>query len=195
MEKSESDLICEYINRFCREDKYGALFYCKRWDGTNNQYFCEKQPEDFLMEVLEGIFKGKTCFLKSYNTFKGSVYFHLRFRMLSYFKCRNIKKVDESSPENQFTLIEAENFYDSDKFYSGCEEIFEGVEKGELINTIFSMLDPEKDIEEILYLEEYLKGGKREAIADALGITPVECSEIQRRLIKKISKNKMSILN
>lgn len=195
LELNDSKLIYEYINQFCRQDMYAAILFCKKWDGTNSHYFCEKQPEDFVMEVLEGIFKGKRCYLNSYTTFRGSVYFHLRFKMLSYFKCRNIKKIDESSPENNFTLNEAEYFYDSDQFYSGCEEIFDGVEKGEIINTIFSMLDPEKDIEEILYLEEYLKGGKREAIAGALGITPIECSEIQRRLIKKITKNKMSILN
>jgi len=151
-------------------------------------------PEDFVMDVIEKITEGKRkCYLKDYRTFKGSIYYHLRNEMLTYFRCRKRKHNDENENQNIIPIDDAMCLsYDDNIDYSNenlfCEEIIEKVEKDELRKELLNLFDPNKEVEEIFVLEGILEGKKRWEIAEDLGITENEVTVIQKRIYRKIKK-------
>lgn len=176
-----------------KNDFYKAVYYCQKWNGTNNIYFREKDPDDFVLVILEKILDGKRkCYLEDYEHFKGSVYFHLRNEMLTYFQCKKKKE-----PENVY-YIEIENSnivsYDDERFYEDySEEIVKGllseIDSDDIKNKLFSLFDPNEDIEEIVVFEEILKGKTREEIAEDNKLSLNEVTNIRKRIFRKIRKH------
>lgn len=176
--------ILEFIKHFLKHDKYKAMLYCKKWDGSNGKWFSAKEPEDFVMELMTGLYNGKICYTKSYRHFLGSVYFHLNLAMKSYFNYRD----GEVRREEQFSEEDAENYLNSYAYTEGAEIIFKEMEREDIREHFFRCFDREKESKEIMLLEEILKGGKREFIAAELKITPAEYTIILKRVHSKIKK-------
>jgi DNA-directed RNA polymerase specialized sigma24 family protein len=186
LDLEEKAKILEYIKEFDKHDKYRAISYCYSWNGTNGRYFNGKDPEDYLMEVLAKMLDGKKCYTASYKAFKGSVYFHLKYEMLSYF---HIKEDEINKGKNsELSFTNAESLLNEDLYFESAEIIYTGVEHSELKEQIFSCFDHDTEIEEILVLEEMLKGGKREEISKDLGITPSDYTNIVKRIKSKLIK-------
>ncbi|MCX7797364.1 MAG: hypothetical protein N2249_01930 [Melioribacter sp.] len=193
MDTQEELLINDYVEKFCKENLYGAIYYCKQWDGTNGINFGGKGPEDIVLETLELILQGKRkVYLESYENFKNSVYYHLKNTLLTKFGCRK-KKVEEESPHyiniNEFKAIS----YCDDEYYEeyeeqGDKELVESIEIKELIEKLFSLFDQDKEVEELLVLEGYLSGKKREEIAEDLGISVKDVTNIKKRIIRRVLK-------
>ncbi len=198
------ELIENYIKKFIKENLSQAIYFCKKWDGTNGIYFRAKETEDFVFEILNLIFEGKRkVYTDSYDKFKGSVFYHLSKSMLTFFKCNK----DDKGTENKSITIsleelkknEEENYslmYESGNYNNVEDEIFKGIENEELREKIFSLFDEndEKEAEEILVLEEILKGLTREEIAKELGLRVEQVTNIYKRIKRKIIKNKNKIL-
>lgn len=107
----KEELLLSYTKKFIQDDKRGAEIYCYNWNGTNNVYFKSRQPEDLIFKVLEGINEGRRiCYTKSYKHFTGSVYYHLRNELKTYFKCWKKNDITEKPTVSLFTLEDAENF-------------------------------------------------------------------------------------
>lgn len=197
MDESIKLKIIEYQKIFIKNDYYNAVYYCQKWNGTNNIYFREKEPEDFVLGVMEKILEDKGKFyLEDYEHFKGSIYYYLRNEMLTYF-CRKKKE-----PENVY-YIEIENSkivsYDDEQFYEEyCDEIVKGliaeIESNDFKNKLLSIFDPNEDIYEIVVLEGILEGKTREEIAKENGLSLNEVTNIRKRIIRKIRKNINSII-
>ncbi|MEJ5352744.1 MAG: hypothetical protein WHS65_14265 [Melioribacteraceae bacterium] len=186
--------INEYINIFCKNDFYNAVYYCHKWNGTNGIYFREKGPEDFVMYILGRIAEGKRkVYLDDYNKFKCSVYYHLEHEMLTYFCCRK-KKVAEEFP-NYTSVIESNIVsFNDEEYFENCNDddkiIISTVEKNELKELLLSLFDPDEETEDWFVLEGYLSGKKREEIAEDLGLNVDKVTNIKKRIIRKLSKNK-----
>jgi len=83
----------------------------------------------------------------------------------------------------------------NDELYAdGAESVIDSLIKKEdneeQREKIFSLFDPEKDIEERFVVEEILAGYEREEIAERLGISPNEVSKIKKRINRKLLKLK-----
>lgn len=113
MSDEDKNLCLQYVEQFVKNDKSNAILYCLRWNGTNGFYFDSKTPDDIVFELLEKILEGKKVYLEDYKHFLGSVYQHLRWAMLNFFKCRKKKPpLREDDPEMLVT----------DVFFEGSEE-------------------------------------------------------------------------
>ena len=186
----KEELLLRYTTKFINEGKRGAEFYCFGWNGINNIYFRSKQPEDLIFKVLEGINEGRRiCYIESYKHFTGSVYYHLRNELKTYFKSRKKDDITEDKPENLFTVEDAENFFENGAYTDGAEEILKGLENNELREKLFSLFDPAKEADEVAVLNEILTGWKREEIAENLNFTAAKVTNIQKRIYRKIHKN------
>lgn len=189
---NNDDLILKltYTEEFLKKDKFNAVYFCKTWEGTNGIYFNAKEPADFIFDVLERINEGRRkCYLKDYRTFRNSVYYHLKNEMLTYFNCRNSKKVDENENiipiDNSIMLIFNDNKnYENDDF--GSKDVLSYIESEDLKDKLIDLFDPNEEVEEIAVLEEILEGKKRREIAEDLGITEDEVTVIQKRVYRKI---------
>lgn len=189
LSNEEKELRLAYITQFLKDDKANAVYYCKKWTNNNERKFRAIEPEDLVFKVLEGIYEGKICYTKSYKHFIGSVYFHLKFALLSHFKIKKKDTLGEDDPENLFTETRAENFFLNEEYADGAKNVLGKMEDAELREAIFSVFDPNVDIEEIFVLEEIFKGDKRSEIADALGMTEKELDVIRKRVFRRIEKN------
>ena len=186
----KEELLLSYTTKFIHENKRGAELYCFGWNGINNVYFRSRQPEDLIFKVLEGINEGRRiCYTESYKHFTGSVYYHLRNELKTYFRVRKKEDITEDSPENFFTLTEAENFFEEGSYADGAEDIIKTLENNELREKLFRMFDPIKEADEIDVLNEILSGYKREEIAKNLNKTVTDVTNIQKRVKRKIHKN------
>ena len=188
LSNEEKELRLAYLSQFLKDDKANAVYYCKKWTNNNERKFRAIEPEDLVFKVLEGIYEGKICYTKSYKHFKGSVYFHLKFALLSHFKIKKKDDLTEDEPENLFTEEYAENFFESEGYFDGAEIILGAIENDEIREAIFSVFDPNVDIEELFVLEEIFKGDKRKEIADSLGMTEKELDVIRKRVFRRIEK-------
>ncbi|MDP2038560.1 MAG: hypothetical protein Q8L04_14350 [Ignavibacteria bacterium] len=200
MNPEEKNRRIEFSKQFIKECKFNAILYCNKWNGTNGRTFREKQPEDFIFIILEKIIEGKSCNLDSFVCFRNSVYYHLENAMLNYFYPKNEKEFvdldlpEDSSETNLNSLQIGEEL-------SYCSESFlDDFESDDLVEKVHSLFDPDTEVEEIMYLEEFLKGGKRECIAQSLGITQDECTVIKKRTDRKmverwVKKYRMEIIN
>lgn len=186
MEPSGNAIIVKYIFQFYRSDISGAILFCKKWDGTNGISFKARQPEDFVIEVLTGIYKGKKCYLNTYKHFRGSVYFHLHYKMLTHFKCKKNDNINEESVDNYFICQNKNNRDEIEKIGDFGYDPFAESEHKEFIEYLFGLLEPVKDIEEINYMRELSRGGNRNSIAETLGVSIARCNEIKRRLKRKL---------
>jgi len=185
--------IYEFVKIFIQNDRNNAIHYCYTWNGTNGIYFREKQPEDFVLYILERVIEGKRkVYLENYKTFKISIYYHLRNEMLTYFNCRK-KLVEEESPH--YINVDDSKIvpYDDDINYEKNNdpresEILNYIENNEIKEMILNLIDPETEPEEWLVLNADLEGKKREEIAEDLGISVDEVTNIKKRIIRKLSK-------
>ncbi|MEG8988143.1 sigma-70 family RNA polymerase sigma factor [Ignavibacteria bacterium 4148-Me] len=193
MSLEEQLKIYEFINIFIKNDFNNASYYCYTWNGTNGIYFREKRPEDFVLHILELVIEGKRkVYLESYNTFKNSIYYHLKNEMLTYFKCRK-KLVEEENPH--YINVDDSKIvpYDDDINYENNNdpresEILNYVENNEIKEKLLNLIDPENELEEWLVLNAYLEGKKREEIAEDLGISVNEVTNIKKRIIRKLKR-------
>ncbi|GAB4127824.1 MAG: hypothetical protein Fur0015_01470 [Ignavibacteriales bacterium] len=182
--ESDFELKLKYVKEFYQKNFYQATLKCLKWNGTNGREFGAKQPEDFIIEILEKILlKGKTCYLKTYDHFKNSVYYHLRFAMLNYF-CLKEKKEDEVFPITD----EFETTYENEIKYYGDEAIYNGIEFDEIKDEIYDLLNKEDRAEEFMVFEFLLDGYKREEIAKELNIEVEEVTNIKKRLQRILEK-------
>jgi len=186
LDLEEKAKILEYIKEFDKQDKFRAISFCYSWNGTNGRYFNSKDPEDYLMEILAKMLDGKKCYTNSYKAFRGSVYYHLKNEMLSYFHLREDEINKGKNAELSFS--NAENLINEDLYFESAELIYGGVELEEIKNKVFSSFDAETEVEEVIVLEEILKGGKRDEIAKALGIKPSDYTNILKRIKTKLIK-------
>ncbi len=187
-----------FINRFVKEDKFKAINYCYNWTFNGTKSFGAILPEDLIFNILEKFLEGKAkCYIDSYNHFKGSVYYHLKKALLSYFRKRKRKSEYEENEED-FVSANYMISFDEEIYSDMGEQIFGNLEGEELRNSLFALFDEEKDVEEILVLEELLKGvskgNKREVIAKSLGLSVNDVTNIEKRIIRKI-KNNLAIIN
>ncbi|MCX8167237.1 MAG: LuxR C-terminal-related transcriptional regulator [Candidatus Micrarchaeota archaeon] len=199
MSKEEQVQILTYSAKFIRKDKFNAIYYCTKWNGSNGIYFGAKEPEDFVMEVLAEICEGRRkCYLDDYRVFKYSVYFYLEKKMLTYFGYRKKKKNDESNSGNVFPLNDDNVLkYDNEMLSScsdlGSEDFVADLEREELIERVIGLFDPNEEVEEIAVLEEIFEGKKRREIAEDLGIKEEEVTVIQKRIQRRINRRIDSI--
>ncbi len=197
MNPEEESRINEFVEIFMEQDFFNAIYYCSTWKGTNERYFREKEPADFVIYTLERIIEGKRkVYLDNYKTFKGSVYYHLRNEMLTYFNCGN--DTIEESPH--YINVNDSNIvaYDDNVNYENNNNNYESdtltlIECNDLKEQIFNLFDEDKELEEILVLQGYLDGKKREEIAEDLGITVNEVTNIKKRVVRKIIKSGINI--
>lgn len=188
--EEKQKLISNYIERFIKEDLMNIVYYCKQWEGTNGRRFKSLLPEDIVFKVLELLNEGRRkCYTKSYKHFKGSVYFHVRNELFTFFNCRRRDELNENSPESLFTLIDAENYFEDGYYADGAECILDKIEAQELKENIIGLFDPNEEIDEILVLEEIFRGSKRKEIAEALKIKETEVTNIKKKIKRRISKN------
>lgn len=198
------ELIEEYVKKFVKENLSQAIYFCKKWDGTNGIYFRAKETEDFVFEILDLILEGRRkVYTDFYENFKGSVFYHLNKSMLTFFRCnKNENEIENKSKEISLegTKINDEDnyslMYKTGNYKDVQNEIFDNLENEELREKIFSLFDEndEKESEEILVLEEILKGLTREEIAKVLGLRVEQVTNIYKRIKRKILKNKNKIL-
>lgn len=186
----DKELLLLYTKEFLKEDIMNCVYYCSKWNGTNEIYFAAKLPEDFIFDLLGRINEGKRkVYTDAYKYFKGSVYYHLKNELLTYFNCRKKKELTEDSSENFFTREVCENYFEDGEYADGAEDVINRITQNELHAEIFRMFNPDEDIEEILVLDEILKGKKRAQIAEALGLPVKEVTNIQKRIHTRIEKN------
>lgn len=188
MDIKEKEKIVKYIEEFVKRDKFRAVNYCYSWDGTCGRYFNGKMPEDYVMEVLMKIYEGKKCYTDSYKTFRGSVYYHLKNRMLTYFHLKKTEVNTGKNSEINFTEADRNYMLNEELYFEGAEIIYGGCEMDELRERIYSNFDAGNESEEMILIEEILKGGKREEIAEALGITADDYTNILKRIKSKLQK-------
>lgn len=192
-------LIIEYCKKITTKEKNKIILFCEKWNGTNGIYFGAITAEDIYNEVITKILEGKRkCYLESYKVFRGSVYFHVKKALLSFFKCNNNIEQDKKLPKiitlNELTSenedYEFDDIYFNNNFYFDGEVIFNEMEINELEREIFELFDEndENEFEEILVLKELLTGKKRNEIAEDLGITVNEVTNIHKRINRKLSK-------
>lgn len=193
MDPQEKITLISYIEEFLKKDKYNAIYYCSGWNGSNGIYFRVKEPEDFVIDILGRMCEGRRkVYLDSYNNFKGSVYYHLCHEMQTHFKYRK-KKVVEESP-HYTNVVEPDIVEYNDELYYDDHndalelEIINFIENKELKEQLLNCFDIDKEIEEWLVLEGYLSGKKREEIANDLGFTVEEVSNIRKRIERKLKK-------
>jgi len=198
-----AELIEEYIEKFMEKDFWIAVRYCYKWNMTNDIKFNIKEPSDFIFELLELILAGKRkVYIDSYDKFKGSIYYHLKNTMLTYFKCD--KKYDEGENKNREESLEGnendgdENYkkmYDNGNYVDAEDAIFNDLENEELRERLFSLFNEnnDKEVEEILVLDLILKGYSREEISKELGLSVDQVTNIRKRIDRRILKNKNKI--
>ncbi|MEW6195135.1 MAG: LuxR C-terminal-related transcriptional regulator [Bacteroidota bacterium] len=194
MNNDDQILKLTYTEEFIRKDKFNAVYYCMKWNGTNGIYFNAKEPADFIIDILERINEGRRkCYLKNYNTFKNSVYYHLKYEMLTYFGCRTKKNDYDDGNENVIAIDNSVMLsFDDNINYEyddlGSEDILTNLERDDLKGRLIELFDPNEEVEEIAVLEEILEDKKRREIAEDLGITEVEVTTIQKRIYRKIDR-------
>lgn len=179
-----------YTKKFIKEDLASINRFCYLWNGTNGIRFKSLQPDDLVFKVLGLINEGRrVCYTKSYKHFKSSVYYHVKNELLTFFNCR--KKVDltEESPESVFTLNDAENYFEEGAYADCSEDILGNLENDEVSEKIFSLFDPNKEIDEVSVLRQILKGEKREEIAESLNMPVDEVTNIRKRINRKIENH------
>jgi DNA-directed RNA polymerase specialized sigma24 family protein len=190
LSNEEKELLLEYTNKFIKDNLMNITHYCYQWNGTNGIRFKIVLPEDLVFKVLGLINEGRRIFYsKSYRHFKGSVYYHVKNELLTFFNCRKKTDLTEDSPESLFILNDAENYFEEDAYAYDAEDILGKMENNELREAMLSLFDPNDDIDEILVLEEILNNKKREEISEALKITVDEVTNIRKRINRKIEKN------
>lgn len=192
MNREEREKILSFIKVFIKNDKYKAIGYCNSWNGTCGRYFKGKEGADYVIETLTALLDGKKCFTENYQVFKGSVYYHLRKQMLTYFHLKENEPNEGKNSEISFTNAESKDLLNEENYYGGAEEIYKRVEITEVREEIFNCFDRKKDTVEIKFLEEVFKGGKRRAIAAKLGITPDEYTNISKRIKVRLIKSKIA---
>ena len=186
-------IIIDYIKIFIKEDFSNVCYYAWRWAGINGKYFKSEMPEDFIMKILIFVIEGRRkCYLNSYFHFRNSIYYHVKNELLTFFKSKDEYKIDsEKIYEIEDSISEEKILYfDKGLYTDGIEEILGRLENEEFRERIFSLFDENKDIEEILVLEKRLEGLERSEIADSLGLTVKEVTNIQKRIHRKLNKNK-----
>lgn len=186
----ERESLLEYTKKFIKKDKYNLLEYCWKWNGTNGIYFNSLLPEDLMFKVLGLINEGRRkCYTGSYRRFKCSVYFHVKMELLTLFKCRKEEKLKEDSPESLFTLIDADNYFESGTYADGAEAIYEKIGNKELRQALLELFDPVKDGKEIEVLKRLLEGDKRREIAESLKISVNDVTNSQKIINRRIKKH------
>jgi DNA-directed RNA polymerase specialized sigma24 family protein len=188
--EEEKQLIEDYANKFMNVDYHNIIHWCYKWNGTNGKYFKAILPKDIVMNTLERVFEGKRkCYLKSYEHFRNSIYYHVKNELLTFFGNRNKDEtnyyIEDSIDEESIEL-----FFEKGLYVDGFEEIIGSCENQEFIDRIYKLFDEDKETLEIFVLEEILKGGKRSEIAKSLGISVNEVTNIQKRIKRKIGNNK-----
>lgn len=186
---NEDELILNYIKKFLKEDKFRAINFCYKWNGVNGITFTEKHPEDFIMELISFIYENKRKFyLKSYKNFKNSFYYHLKFMMLTYFKCSKKNKKEEDNPNlDKLVYFQADD--NEMDIIDGSESFLSKLESNEIQEKIVSIFNEENEADERLYCECFICGYKRDEIAEMMGLTPYEVSVIKKRVDRKLNKN------
>lgn len=194
--EEEKHLIEDYVEEFMKTDFFNIIHWCKKWEGTNGKYFKAILPEDIVINILERALEGKRkCYLASYKHFRNSIYYHVKNELLTFFRNGNKDVTNETNYniEDSYDEESIELFLEKGLYVDGIEEILENYEKQELINRIFELFDQDKETMEIFVMEEIMKGGKRNEIADSLGISVNEVTNIQKRIKRKIDNNKNKI--
>jgi len=190
LSNEEKELHLAYTKKFIKEDLMNIIRFCYLWDGTNSRWFKSKLPEDIVFEVLGLINEGRRkCYSKSYRNFKNSVYYHVKNALLTFFRCKKKQDINDDSPESLFTLNEAEIYFEDGTYADDAEDILQRIKRSELREALFSVFDPNVDIEELFVLEEILKGNKRNEIAAYLGMTESDVTNIRKKVFRKIEKN------
>ncbi len=185
----EGKLLLDYTTKFINEEMENIVFYCYGWNGTNGISYRSELPVDLVYKNLERINEGRRiCYTKTFKHYRGSVYYHVKHELLTFFKCRRKDDLTEDSPENFFTESKAETFFEDGVYADGAEDVLSGIERNERREAIFALFDPNDDIEEISVLEEYFLNKKREEIAESLKITTDEVTNIQKRINRRIEK-------
>ena len=185
----EGKLLLDYTKKFIDEEMENIVFYCYEWNGTTGIFFRSELPEDLIYKILERINEGRRiCYTKTFKHFRGSVYYHVKHELLTFFNCRKKDDLTEDSPENFFTEKNAETFFEDGAYADGAEDILSRIERNERREAILALFDPNKDIEEISVLEEYFLNKKRGDIAESLKLTCDEVTIIQKRINRRIEK-------
>lgn len=184
------EVLLLYTKKFIKENLVNIDRFCYLWNGTNGIRFKSVLPDDLVFKVLGLINEGRRiCYTKSYKHFKGSVYYHVKNELLTYFNCRTKVDLTEEAPESIFTLNDAENYFEEGAYADGAEDMLRNLENDEIRERIFSLFDPKKEIDEVSVLREILKGEKREEIADSLNKSVDEVTNIRKRINRKIEKH------
>lgn len=187
-----------YVKRFVKYELTNAEKYCYSWDLTNGITFKSEEPKDIIFNLLELIIENKRkVYIDSYDKFKRSVYQHIKWVMLTFFKCgKNFGKDENKNREislEESEINEEENYkmmYDSGNYEDAEDAILKDLENEDLRKRIFSLFDEnnDKEADEILVLELILKGYTREEISNELGISVDQFTNIQKRIKRKIRK-------
>lgn len=190
--EEKQKLIIEYIIKFMKKDYYKTILFCMKWEKRDKVLFKAKEPEDIVMKILELFYiDNNKCYLKSYYTFKISVYKYVKWELLSLL--RKEKRMESLNniicEDDEVDYEDKKKYFEEGLYVDGVEELFKNIEQEEMQKSIFDCFDSNKDIEEIMVLEEILSGKSREEIANSLQITVDEVTNIKKRINRKISKN------
>lgn len=191
---SVNEEVLKHISKFVKHDLYNAVFYCLRFANGSDSIFKTKQPEDLVFEVLEKISEGKTCFLKDYRAFKGSVYYHLRFKLINHLRLNKKEELVEDLYADASEQNEKKRTGYIDSYCrSEYDEIQLGIENGELRGKIFGLFDKVKEGNEISILEKILEGKQNKDIANEMNVRVAIIENAKKRIFnriyKKIDKN------
>ena len=186
--------VLKHISKFVKHDLNNAVFFCLRFANGSDSIFKTKQPEDLVFEVLEKISEGKTCFLKDYRTFKGSVYYHLKFKLINHLRLNRKEEQIEDIYADAVEQNEKRKRGYVDSYYSTeRDEIQLRIENGELRGKIFGLFDKVKEGNEISILGKILDGKQNKEIAKEMNVKvkSIEAAKkrIFNRIYKKIDKN------
>ena len=180
--EDENELKNRYVNEFYNKDYYRAINWCANWNGTNGRVFGAKCPEDFIIEMLENIlFKDWKCYLKSYEHFRNSVYYHLKNAMLNYFST-------ERAYKNILLGDEPDTTFENEIIDYGNETIFADLEANEITEQIKTQLEKEDRVEEFLVFELLLENYNRTDIANELNLSVDKVTNIKKRLQQVVRK-------
>lgn len=180
--EDENELKLKYVKEFYKDSYLKAVWWCTKWNGTNGKYFRDKQPEDFVIEVLEKILlKEAKCYLKSFKHFEGSVYYYLKYAMLNFFSPDNIREIIDPFEESDIT-------FDGELIDNNHLDIINNIEKEELYENIINILQKEGNEIEYFVFDLILKDYSREEIARELGLSVNDVTNAKKRLQRKLEK-------
>ncbi|GAB6283669.1 MAG: hypothetical protein STSR0008_24580 [Ignavibacterium sp.] len=192
----DKKLILNYIEYFINNDFMNVVYYCDSWVGKNGKSFRSVLPKDLVMKVLELINEGRRkCYITSYQHFKGSVYYHVKNELRTLFNYKKKDDITEDSPENYFTIIDAENYFDEGNYVDESEDILTKIENNELKEKLLNLFNSDDEVFEYSVLEKILENYKRNEIAEELGLSEKEVTNIQKRIFRKMKKNKNQFIN